>query len=188
MLYNPGFSGLIDTYGREADCSASLSERAVCQGLVWRIGTGYQELVAKNDKLFLSFKTPTAAQCDDIHYGFSTINKSGDEVIFTLNEGGVLTNGTTTTALNLNRVIGDTGCLITAIKYGKSTDTSPVSLAGGTDLPYNLLPGTAGGNSRPGGTSSGAPFIKLKYDTVYTVVFIAKGAVSINAIVDIVVA
>lgn len=179
--FQPGYAVIYDDDGNLVDRCASIPERLVELGQVWRIGTGYVTLANAADKLFLSFKTPATGHC---HYLFSTLQKSGGEVVFTLNEGGVLTNGITTIAYNMNRDVA-TACPLTAIKYGLSTDGSPVSVTGGTDAPPNMMPGAAGGNSRPGGTASGSPFIHLKNNTVYTLVCEAKAAATMTAFVDI---
>ena len=180
--YQPGYTVEYNAHGQLIDKCASIAERMVDLGEVWRMGTGYQSLSGAAVKLFLSFKTPVTGHS---HYMFSTLQKTGGEIVFTLNEGGVLTNGTTNTAYNLNRDTA-TACPLTAMKYGLSTDGSPVSLAGGVNAPPNMMPGASvAAASRPGGTSSGAPFIHLKNDTVYTLVCEAKDVATMTAFVDI---
>jgi hypothetical protein len=182
--YGVSSTKAIDADGLSADICESILERYIEAGKVWRLGCNYQTLASTGDKLFITFKTPVVNGFKHIHYLFSTVNKTGNEVIFTLNEGGVVANGTAVAPWNLNR-LSVAVCPLVDVKAGLSTDAQPMSVTGGVNAPENMLAGSAMGASRPGGFSSGAAFIKLKSDTVYTVIFEAKGAVTMTAFFDI---
>lgn len=179
--YQPGFTLEYDRNGNLVDKSATIIERYIQLGEVWRIGLTRKALTA-GEMAFLTFKTPALGVT---FYSFATLSKTGDEVQYTLNEGGVVENGTAVAAWNLNRIRGDAGCPFTATKAGSSLDATPMTLTGGLDAPYQLLSGAAGGNDRPGGCSSGATGLILKADTVYTLVLYSIGSASVNATLDV---
>ena len=177
-----GSTLVLDRWGNVTDISATFCERFIALGYAWRFGTGLLSLPALNDRAFLSFKTPVTGE---INYAFSSINKSGDEVQFSINEGGVIANGTAITPWNLNRVRGDAACPFTQTFKGTSKNAPAMTLTGGTDAPTILIPGSGIGSSRPGGSASGAPFLRLKNNTVYTLWIVSSiGAAFVEAHLD----
>lgn len=172
----------LDRWGNVTDIDASLCERFIALGYAWRFGTGLLSLPAVNDRAFLTFKTPATGE---INYAFSSIAKSGDEVQFSFNEGGVIAHGAAFAPWNLSRVRGDSACPFTQTFKGTSKDAPAMTLTGGTDAPMILIPGSGIGSSRPGGNASGAPFLRLKNNTVYTLWMVSSiGAAFVEAHLD----
>ena len=170
-LYGPGYTISEDRYGNLVDTSASLTERWCALGVSWRIDSGYKTLAADGNYLVITFTTPATGR---VFYNFATVNKSGNECIKSLFEGCTVANGTAVTPVNYNRSI-TTACPLTAVKVGLSTDGSPCTITGGTEMFISLVPGTAQGNSRPGGSSQLAGVVILKQNTVYALKVMAKG-------------
>lgn len=180
--FQPGSVLEQDALGNIIDKTATLYERAVELGMVWRLGNGYTTLANSGDKIFVSFKTPAAGPT--MYYGYVRVAKSGYELVWNLNEGGTFTGGTALTPVNLNRQSTNV-CKLTAVKVGLSTVDG--ALANGTDLPLQMLGGSEpGGSASQGGSQTSEPHIKLKPNTTYTVVFQAKGAVSVVFNIDMV--
>lgn len=171
----PQYTGAIDQEGRDCDMSMTMEQRRSILGDVWMIGTGYISLAANTNKGFLTFKTP--ADKTTI-YEFPETNKSGNELLITLNEGGEVANGTAITPRRLNRQFAadpDANCPFTATKAGASTDAQAMSVSGGVIFPYRLAPGAANPATALGGSENVGGCMKLKKDTVYTVIYEAKG-------------
>ena len=181
--HQPGFTLAIDRGGKLVDICANITERWIELGYAWRIGDGYKTLAATTNKRLITFKTPAAG---NIYYAFADIQKSGSELTVILNEGGTVAGGAAITPLNLNRAL-TTVNPFTYILGGLSTDGTPMTVTGGVVFPAKMLPGAAAGaSSMPGCGSTGAVFIRLKNDTVYTIVMEAiGGAVTCTAMVDI---
>lgn len=171
-----GFTRALDREGHFCDIAETMIERYSNQGEVWRIGSEYQSLEADGDSYTLHFKTPLTGIS---LYGFSSIAKTGNELLVTLIEGGTYSEGSEITAWNLNRIIGDSNCPFTLLKKGGT-------IANGTSAPSNMIPGTAQGNIKPGGASEGSGFILLKANTEYTLKVTAKGAVTFTIIATLI--
>jgi len=171
-----------DRKGELCDASASLIERWCRAGKMWRIDTGYKTLAALNDYATITFKTPATGV---IYYNFAGLSKSGNEIVKSLIEGCTISGGTVTAPKNFNRNIPDSACLFTAIKVGLSTDATPTTITGGTEIFPDLAAGTAQGKSIPGEQSVLSGVLILKNNTVYALKLLAKGAATFAAYVGI---
>lgn len=151
----------------------TVPERCIYQGHSYRVGTGYQTL-SVGQYASVSFVTPATGYSQ---YAFSIIGKTGNECLVTLIEGGEYTGGSTATPWNINRIIGDANCPFTCKSGG--------AIANGLAAPDYLIPGTAQGNVKPGGSSESPANILLKQNTRYTLKITAKGDVTLAAIIII---
>lgn len=167
-----------DRNGRIVDHSASITERWCNAGLAWRIESGYKTLADSGDYLTIAFKTPETGQ---VYYNFATVDKSGNELVKSLIRAPAISGGSVTVAQNFDDNIDGALCPVTDILVGLSTDTTPCTITGGTELFVSLVPGTAQGNSKPGGSSQLQGVIKLRKNTVYALKVLAKGAATLAA-------
>jgi len=155
----------------------------ISQGKIWRVGTDYISL-ANTVYATINFTTPAKGL---VIYPFLDVAKSGDELVLNLFEGGTYSAGTasTLTPLNLNRNSTLTNPF-GIIRLGISTTTT-TTITGGTVFPDALVPGSAGGNTKPGSSSSGGKTIYLKPNQNYTVKMLSKGnnGVTMAAVLDL---
>lgn len=156
-----------DRFGNVVDISASLNERSALLSRMWRLELPYSVLSADGIYGTISFRTPATGQ---IIYNISDIQKTGNEVIATLEEGGTYSGGTAFVPLNFN--FAADSCPLTAVAYGVSPTAT---LSGSTIKASKLVPGAAQGNVVPGGNSIGSGFFILKPSTTYTLKLLAKG-------------
>lgn len=160
-----------DRQGNEIDKCSSITERYCNLGIAWRIDSGYKSLAADGNYLTITFTTPATGT---VFYNFAGVEKSGNECIKSLIEGCTVSGGTAATPVNFNRNSANV-CPLTNVKVGLSTDGTPTTITGGTEMFVSLVPGTAQGNSIPGGSSQLAGVIVLKPSTVYALKIAAKG-------------
>lgn len=175
--------GVADTLydGSYYNRSVTIDLIQVIRGRVWRIGTGYQT-VAQNGYVTFNFTTPATGR---VTYSFMDIAKSGGEVTVSLIEAGtyVNTGATVLTPLCMNRAVTDTQ------PFGNvylGTLANGNTITGGVAFPEALIPGTSGGNTRPGASASPTKIIYLKAGTMYTVKMLAKDAVTLAATLDLI--
>jgi hypothetical protein len=166
MDFNPGYTISKDRYGNLVDTDASLTERFCIIGYAWRIDTGYVTLAADAAYTLINFKTPATGRC---FYNFSTVDKSGAEVVAALIRGGTVAGSpVAATAYNYNEEIADASCPLTSVSVGGT-------VTGGTERFTSLVPGDANPSSKPGGASRQQGLIILKQNTVYSLKLLAKG-------------
>ena len=151
--------------------TAGIQEKCIYCGNSYRVGTGYVVL-AVNEYATINLVTPTDG-CSS--YAFSMIEKTGNELLVTLVEGGTYSDGINAPLWNINRITGDANPPFVCKTGG--------TIVGGLEAPPKLIPGTASGNSKPGGSSESPANIILKPGTSYTLKITAKGNVSLTAIV-----
>ena len=163
-----------DRFGNVVDISASLNERSSLLSRMWRLEIPYTVLSADGIYATVSFRTPATGQ---VIYNLSDVQKTGNEVIVSLEEGGTYAGGTAFIPQNMN--FNADSCPLTATAYGVSPTAT---LSGSTKRASKLVPGSAQGNVVPGGDSVGQGFFILIPNTVYTLKLLAKGgAVNVAA-------
>jgi len=177
--FQPGYALQYDRYGNLVDSASSIPERFIQLGMVWRLGIPRTSLSAAG-RAPLSFKTPATGV---IFYAFANVAKTGDEVTYTLNEGGAITGGAPMVPRNLNRVTGDAACPFTDVVQG--TTAGGMTLTGGVTMPPAILSGTGIGSSGAGAAGNYATGMVLKNSTVYTLDLTSIGAAIVNAVLDV---
>lgn len=175
--FSPGSSLIRDEDGCLIDSRSTLLEGYASVGHAWFIGIPYSTLSNAGDYATLKFHTPATGRS---LYAFSKIDKTGDELVVTLVEGGTYTGGTDVTPYNLDRTNTE-ACPFTAIKRGLSA--SGATIVGGLEAPEVLLGGssTGLGGSKAGGVLEGGTFLTLKNDTDYVLKITTKGAATFCA-------
>lgn len=175
--YTIGSTHAFDEDGCLIDIRSTLLEGYASVGHAWFVGIPYTSLALTGDYATLKFHTPATGR---VLYAFAKIDKTGDELLVTIIEGGTYVGGSPVTPYNLNRIYtGD--CPFTAIVSGVSTGGATIT--GGTAAPEVLVGGasTGLGGAKPGGSTEGGTFLTLKNDTDYTLKITARGAVSFCA-------
>lgn len=163
----------------ESMLTVSLTEKLADLGYIWRIDMGYKSLGANGNYASIHFHTPVTHR---VFYTFAQADKSGSELVISLIQGGTFAGGTAFTPYNYNEDDPiESACPLTDVKVGLSTDATPTTITGGTESYVSLVPGTAGGNQKPGGDARRQGIIVLKRDTDYTVKMLAKGALTFAA-------
>ena len=178
--FGPGFSIEYDRFGNLVDFSASITERWCQIGYSWRIDTGYVSLASTGDYSSINFTTPATGQA---FYNFSGIDKTGNELVISLFEGTTYSNGSATTPKNYNRNIADNTCTLTNVKTGNSASSG--TFTGGVEMFISLVPGTAQGNTKPGGASQSQGVLILKKNTNYTIKIMCKGATTLAGFIAV---
>lgn len=155
--------------------TAGINEKDFLNGKAWRIGTGIVSLTTAQ-YASISFVTPADKMS---YYVLSTIDKTGDELDITLVEGGTWSGATTASLWNVNRIVGDATPPFVAHTAG--------TITGGTEAPHRLIPGTAVGATKAGGSSESPSNITLKPNTRYTLKITSVSAAKLSALIYIVV-
>jgi len=162
---------------------ATYKEIEILRGETWRFSSAYRTVTATNGYLTMSFTTPATGQ---VTYNFAAISKTGNEAIVNLIEAGtyVDTGSTLLTGYNFNRNIA-TSCPIIDMKVGLLTGGT--TIASGTSLSEDMVPGTSQGNLRAGGTASSGSLVFLKPATRYTLKILSvSGAMTVTANIDLI--
>jgi len=169
---------------RYASAGADLADIYLLNGWSWDVATDYQSLSAAAEYETIHFVTPATGT---VLYAPLKLDKTGNELVVSLVEGGTFVPGTaaTITPRRENRKRGDANSPWGTILLGNSTGTG-TTITGGVQLIPSLVPGTAQGNSKPPATSSAAGVKILENGTGYTVKILAKGAATMAALLSIV--